>query len=61
MLGSLIATIEGVIDLVTGVWDQREKDEDEGNTAGIDVRHCKGSLKVFERSWFEVWKGIEYY
>ena len=40
MLDSLVATVEGVVDLVTGVRDQREKDEDEGNTSGIDVRHC---------------------
>jgi hypothetical protein len=46
MLDSLVATIEGVVDLVTGVRDQREKDEDEGNTGGIDVRHCK-KIKSF--------------
>jgi hypothetical protein len=40
-VGSLIATVEGGVDLVTGVWDQRPKEEDEGNTAGVDVRHCK--------------------
>ena len=41
MLGSLVATVEGIVDLVTGIWDQREKEEDEGNTGGVDVRHCK--------------------
>ena len=39
---------ESVVDLVTGVWDQREKEEDEGNTGGVDVRHCK--FKSFLRS-----------
>ena len=40
MLSSPIATVEGGVDLVTGVRDQREKEEDEGNTGGVDVRHC---------------------
>jgi hypothetical protein len=56
MLGSLIATVEGVVDLVTGIRDQRPKESDEGNTAGVDVRHCKGSLKVFERSFVSSWE-----
>ena len=43
MLCSLVATVEGVVDLVTGVRDQRVKEQDEGNTGGVDVRHCKGS------------------
>jgi hypothetical protein len=60
-VGSLIATVEGGVDLVTGVWDQRPKEEDEGNTAGVNVRHCRGSLKVFEWSWFRVGKGDEFY
>ena len=46
ILDSPIATVEGVVDLVTCVWDQREKEEDEGNTGGVDVRHCKGCLEV---------------
>ena len=49
MLGSPIPTVEGGVDLVTGVWDQREKEEDEGDTGRVDVRHCKGCLEVFER------------
>ena len=48
MAGSLIATAEGAVDLVTGVWENENdaKDIDEGKTTGVDVRHC---LKVFER------------
>ena len=48
ILSSLIATFEGVVDLVTGVW-ANENDVKyiyEGKTTGVDVRHC---LKVFER------------
>ena len=57
IVGSPIATVEGVVDLITGVRDQREKEEDEGNTGGVDIRHCKGCLEVFERSWFWSWEG----
>ena len=44
MLGSLIATVEGGVDLVTGVWG--DNTQEQRNTAGVDVRHCKGSLNL---------------
>ena len=37
--GSLVATVEGAVDFVTGIWDQTTQED--GNTAGVDVRHCK--------------------
>ena len=60
MLSSLIATVESAVDLVTGVRDQRPKEKDEGNTAGVDVGHCKEALKFSRGLWFRVWKGAEY-
>ena len=46
MLGSLIATVEGGVDLVTGVWGGDQTKDDYGKTAGVDVRHCKGGLNL---------------
>ena len=42
MLGSPITTVEGVVDLVTGVWhtEKLAGAEADGQTAGVDVRHC---------------------
>ena len=43
MLDSPITTVEGIVDLVTGVWAEWRdtgKKYAEGQTAGVDVRHC---------------------
>ena len=58
MLSSLIATVEGAVDLVTGVWDQRPKEKDEGNTAGVDIRHCKEPYKFLRSLGFEFGKEL---
>ena len=45
MLGSLLATSEGEIDIITNVrWPKPEKKE--GKTDGIDVRHFEGFWEV---------------
>ena len=60
MWSSLIATVEGVVDVVTGVWwdyhSNGPNNNDDGNTVGVDVRHCKGSSNksFLERSWFKL-------
>ena len=56
MLGSLIATLEGVVDLVTGVWSVKWKGYGERKTEAVDVRHCTGSLKVLLRSLGSSWE-----
>ena len=58
MSGSLqvIATVKGVVDLVTGVWDQGGKEYHEGNAGGIDVtsRHCKEAYNILRGPGFKL-------
>ena len=50
MLGSPLAPSEGVIDVVTNVWENKTY---MGKTGGIDVRHFEGFLD-------SSWEGTEY-
>jgi hypothetical protein len=55
MLGLLLATNEGDIDIITDGRHKKYKKQ-KGKTGGIDVRHFEGS----ERSWIQVGRGTEY-
>ena len=51
MLGSPLATSEGVIDVVTNVRNYKEPEYYHGKTGRIDVRHFEGFREVLDSSW----------